>query len=283
MNRETKICTIPIRIAEGYTDKEIMYDLDIPKRTYYRWKARIEKEGHDAVVNKKKPGPEPINKIDNFIKESTILWREKYGWGPEKIAGNLKAHHNIDISHHQIYNLLVQIGKNKAIENPRRIKGKTRYEREHSMSLLHMDWKDTLTEPMLSCMDDHSRFLTASDKFSEATSENSIRILERTIKRFGTPEQVLTDRGSQFWNNLGDKPTEFTQFCTEHGIEHIKCSKASPQANGKLEAFHACYDDESWRFKTHMGYIRYWNYKRPHGALGYLFPHEVFIRDRKCH
>lgn len=281
MNRETKICAIPVRMAEGYTDQEIMYDLGIPRRTYYRWKGRIEKEGHASVARKHKPGPEPSACINDFIRHKALSWRDRYDWGPCKIAGHLRAHHGIIISHHQIYNLLVETGRNKSIPYPRRIKGKKRYERTHSMALLHMDWKDVGTEPMLSSMDDHSRFITASGKFTEATSENSIKLLQLAIKRFGAPEQVLTDRGAQFWNNLGDKPTEFTQFCMDHGIEHIKCSKASPQANGKLEAFHACYDEEAWRFKTHAGYIRHWNYSRPHGALGYLFPHEVFIRDRK--
>jgi transposase len=283
MNRAAKICAIPIRIAEGYTDREIMYDLDIPKRTYYRWKSRMSKEGHASVVQMKKPGPEPMNLITDFIKKNTILWRDKYGWGPCKIAGHFKAHHDTAISHHQIYKLLVDAKKNKAIAYPRRIKGRKRFERKHSMSLLHADWKDTRTKPMLTFLDDHSRFILESKKFDEATMENSIRLLESAIRKFGNPEQLITDRGAQFWNNHSDNPTDFTQFCTDKGIEHIKCSKSSPQANGKLEAFHGRYDEESWRFKTHGGYIKYWNYKRPHEALEYLYPCEVFDRDKKCH
>src|SRR3989338_7818722 len=109
--------------------------------------------------------------------------------------------------------------------------------------------------------------------------ENSIKQVELVIKRFGKPKQILTDRGSQFWNNRGEKLTEFTQFCVDSGIQHIKCSKASPQANGKLESFHGCYDAESWRFRTHKKFVKYWNYKRPHGGIGYLYPYEVFVRD----
>lgn len=279
MKRETKIAGIVNRLMQGYTDREIRQELNISKSTYFYWKARIEKEGLSSVLVKQKPGPEPKKSIDPFVRKNALMWRDRYGWGPCKVAGHLRVHHGIDISHHQIYRLFVETKRNDPLGYVRRIKGKKRYERMHSMSLLHTDWKDIRTEPMLTYLDDHSRFVTASDKFAEATMENSIKLLELTMRRFGKPKQVLTDRGTQFWNSRGEDLTEFTQFCIENGIQHIKCSKASPQANGKLEAFHGCYDAESWRFKTHGKFIRYWNYKRPLSTIGYLYPAEVFFRD----
>ncbi len=279
MKREVKIAAIVNRLMQGYADKEIRQALKISKSTYFYWKARIEKEGLASVLQKRQTGPQPSTEIDKTVKQMILNWRDRYGWSPVKIEGNLKVHHSIEISHRQIYYLLLETKRNKSLGYVRRIKGKKRYERLHSMSLLHMDWKDVHKEPMLTTLDDHSRFVTASNKFSNATMENSIKQLEFVMKRFGKPKQVLTDRGIQFWNNRSDKPTEFTQFCVDNEIEHIKCSKSSPQANGKLEAFHGCYDAESWRFRTHLRYIKYWNYERPHGGIGYLYPYEVFIRD----
>jgi transposase InsO family protein len=279
MKREIKIAAIVNRLMQGHTDKQIREILQIPESTYFYWKARIEKEGLSSVVQKQQPGPKPSAEIDRVTRQMILQWRDRYGWSPVKIEGHLRVHHKTEISHRQIYYLLKETKRNKPISYVRRIKGKKRYVRTHSMSLLHADWKDILTNPMLTYLDDHSRFVTASEKFPDASMENSIKLLELTIKRFGKPKQVLTDRGSQFWNNKGENPTEFTQFCIDNGIQHIKCSKASPQANGKLEAFHGCYDAEAWRFKTHQKFIRYWNYKRPHGGIGYLYPYEVFIRD----
>lgn len=279
MKRESKIAGIVNRLMQGYTDKEIRNELKISKSTYFYWKARIEKEGLASILQKQKPGPQPNKSVDSFIRKNALMWRDKYGWGPTKIAGHFKVHHETQISHHQIYNLFIETKRNKPIGFVRRIKGKKRYERKHSMTLLHTDWKDIRTNPMLTYLDDHSRFVTASMKFTEATMENSIKLLKQVIKQFGKPKQVLTDRGSQFWNNRGEDPTEFTQFCTDNEILHIKCSKASPQANGKLENFHGQYDAESWRFSTHAKYIHHWNYQRPHGGIGYLYPAEVFFRD----
>lgn len=278
MKRETKIAKIVNLQFQGYTDREIVQELQVPRRTYFYWKSRIEKEGLSSVTQKQKPGPKPSEIISMDLRKQILAWRDKYGWSPVKIEGHLRAHHSTTISHRQIYYLLKETKRNKSIGYVRRIKGKKRYERTHSMSLLHMDWKDVHKEPMLTTLDDHSRFVNASEKFSEATMENSIKQVELVIKRFGKPKQILTDRGVQFWNNRGETPTAFTQFCIDNKIQHIKCSKASPQANGKLESFHGCYDAESWRFKTHNKFIRYWNYKRPHGGIGYKYPSEIFFR-----
>lgn len=281
MKRETKISAIVNWLAQGYTDKKIREGLKISESTYFYWKSKIENQGLNSVIIKKKPGPEPNKSIDPILRKDILKWRDKYGWGPGKISGHLRVHNNIHISHHQIYNLFTNTKRNKPLGYVRKIKGKTMYERLHSMSLLHTDWKDITTEPMLTYMDDHSRFILASEKFIEATMENTVKLLEFVVKKFGKPDQVLSDRGTQFWNNKGDSPTEFTNFCVDNDIEHIKCSKASPQANGKLESFHGCYDAESWRFKTHRKFVQYWNFKRPHGGIGYLYPSELFVKDRK--
>jgi len=281
MKRETKIAKIVNLQMQGYADREIIEQLKVPRRTYFYWKAKIDDKGLASVMHKQRPGPKPSISIDQDVRRLVIGFRDKYGWSPVKLEGHLRVHHNINVSHRQIYYLLQATKKNKSLGYVRRIKGKKRYERTHSMSLLHMDWKDVHIKPMLTTLDDHSRFVTASEKFSNATMENSIKQLELVVRQFGKPKQVLTDRGIQFWNNRGEKPTDFTQFCIDNDIEHIKCSKASPQANGKLEAFHGCYDAESWRFKTHAKYIHYWNYQRPHGGIGYLYPSEVFTRNYK--
>lgn len=278
MKRESKIAGIVNRLMQGYTDKKIRQELRISKSTYFYWKARIDEEGLTSVMKKQKPGPRPLNEINKNLQEKILSWRDRYGWGPTKIEGHLRVHHNTSISHRQIYYLLQETKKNKPIRFVRRIKGKKRYERAHSMSLLHADWKDVHSNPMLTFMDDHSRFVNASEKFSEATAENSIRLFEFTIRHFGKPNQILTDRGTQFFSVKGGT-SSFTQFCNDNGIKHILCSKGSPQANGKLENFHGQYDAEAWRFSTHAKYINYWNYKRPHGGIGFLYPYEVFIRD----
>lgn len=283
MNREQKIRFIEAKIKEGWKNRLIISITEVPRRTYFYWKSVMNEQGIDALINKKKPGPKPSFFINTDTKQKILQWRRRYGWGPTRIEGHLEKHHNIHFPHNRIHRLLIQKGMNEPIQKPRKTWGKKRWERKHSMSLLQADWKDVNVEPgpMLTFIDDHSRFILGSRRFDNATVHNSIKLLERVCRRHGCPEQVLTDNGTQFANNQNEFPSTFTQFCIDNGIEHIRTSKKRPTTTGKIEAFHGCYEMEAWRFKTHSAYIRHWNYNRPHGAIGYLYPVEVFYKDRK--
>ena len=282
--RGEKIRFMNRMIQQGWTDKMIKRHIDVPRRTYYFWKNRIKEQGCDELIRNDKPGPNTVEfVIDPRTRGMILRWRRKYGWGPTRIEGHLDKHYRIHIPHNRIYQLLVERNMNEAIEKPRKTWGKKRWERKHSMSLLQADWKDVLVgpEPMLTFIDDHSRFILGSNRFPEATTENSIRLLESVCRKYGYPEQVLTDNGTQFVNSKNDNPSTFTQFCTDNGIQHIRTSKGRPTTTGKIEAFHGCYEREAWRFRTHHAYIKYWNHERPHGSLGYLYPVEVFYRDMR--
>lgn len=284
MDRKTKVYAIANWLIQGYTDKEIREELDIPKMTYFRWKRRIREEGLHAVANKKPAGRKPVFELSNEICARIVDWRKKYGWGPTRIEGHLKAHYNIHVPHNQIYRIFVKNDLNRPLEMPRRDWGKGRFERTHSMSLLQadfklIDWNDLW---MLNFIDDHSRFIVYSkilDGWPEM--EDAIKAVDGILHSHGNPIQILTDNGSQFVNNQSNEKTEFTLLCERNGIQHLTTSKKRPSTIGKLENFHGQYDKEAWRFKTHGKYIRHWNYGRPHGALGYLYPHEVFIKDRR--
>lgn len=282
MDRATKICTIVNRLAQGYVDKEIIQELNIPRRTYFYWKRRIETEGHDKVINKQKPGAKPTFSIDDDIKIKILHWRDRYGWGPTKIEGHLKVHFNINVPHNRIHQLFVETNRNNPISEPRKTWGRTRFERMHSNSLWQADLKLLENDYwMLTFIDDHARFiLDSNERIWNPDTESVIKLLQKCF-RFGMPEQILTDRGVQFWNNRSDKPAAFTQFCIDNSIQHIVASKRRPTTIGKIESYHGCYDKERWRFKTHMSFIHYWNYRRPNGAIGYLYPAEIFYRDMK--
>ena len=284
MERKEKVYAIANWLMQGYTDKQIREKLGIPKMTYFRWKKRIKEEGLQSVANKKPAGRKPVFEIQNDIRSQIVEWRKKYGWGPTRIEGHLKAHYKTHIPHNQIYRIFVERKLNKPLGMPRKDWGKGRFERTHSMSLLQadfklIDWNDLW---MVNFIDDHSRFIVYSkvlDGYPEM--EDVIQGVEKILQIHGTPVQVLTDNGSQFVNNQGNEKTEFTLLCERSGIQHLTTSKKRPSTIGKLENFHGQYDNEAWRFKIHGKYIHHWNYKRPHGALGYLYPCEIFVRDRR--
>lgn len=283
MCREEKIKYMKAKFEEGWRDWQIRDFIEVSKSTYYYWKKRFIEEGYETVINKAKPGPRPSFHLDEPTKSKILQWRRKYGWGPTRIEGHLDRHHQVHVPHNRIHQLFQNTGMNEPIQKPRKTWGKKRWERDHSMSLLQGDWKDVNVEPgpMLTFIDDHSRFIVGSGRFDSASTYNSIKLLEHVCRKHGCPEQVLTDNGVQFCNNRSDNPSMFTEFCTDMGIEHIRTSKKRPTTTGKIEAFHGCYEREAWRFKTHAAYINHWNNHRPNGAIRYLYPVEVFHKDKK--
>jgi transposase InsO family protein len=164
--------------------------------------------------------------------------------------------------------------------------GKRRFERMHSNSLWQADFK--LTEDdrwMLTFLDDHSRFIPWARIEYDATTEFALRLFRKCGKKYGFPEQVLTDQGIQFYcaEKEGKEHGEstFTQTLKELGVQHIVASKRRPTTIGKVERFHRTYEEESWRYKTLGAFLQYYNYGRPHQALDYQFPAEVYFRDLK--
>ena len=132
---------------------------------------------------------------------------------------------------------------------------------------------------MISYLDDRSRFITGSVKIWSPTSENAMLLLDRAVKLYGAPRQILTDQGTQFKPARGET-SAFDLHCAEWGIEHITASVRRPTTCGKIEAFHKAYELESHLFREHWSFIRYYNYTRPHEAIGCLTPAEIYPKQK---
>lgn len=157
-----------------------------------------------------------------------------------------------------------------------------RFQREHCNSLWQADSKLCSDDYwMVSHQDDHSRFTAGSVKVWSPTGRNAILLLESAVKRYGVPEQILTDKGTRFKPARGGT-SELAKYCCELGIEHITTSVRRPTTTGKIEAFHKAYEVESRLFNEHWSFTRYYDYARPHESLNYLAPSETYFKDRKA-
>jgi putative transposase len=264
---------------EGKSVAEICVQAQISRKVFYYWWKRYQAEGWKGLEEKQRGRPEGPE-IDGALKEKVIKLRERYGWGPSKIAGHLN-HKGFDIDHNQAYRVICEAGLNHPINEPRKTWGTKRFQREHSNSLWQADFKLCSDDNwMISFQDDHSRFITGSVKIWVPTGENAILLLEKTVRKYGVPEQVLTDQGTQFKPARGGM-SEFALHCRDLGIEHITASKRRPTTIGKIEAFHKAYEAESHLFNQHWCFICYYNWTRPHEALSYLTPAEIYFKDRK--
>jgi len=263
---------------KDWTNREIASHLRISKRTVQRWWNIYQKQGLRGLEVKSRR-PQTIHRTSEIIVNQVLAIRQKEGYGPDKIAGMLRIK-GVKVSHNTAYRIICANGLNNPIQVPRRIMGKTRFERAHSNSLWQADFKQTDEDDyMISFLDDHSRFVVGSRINATENTEDALNLLEKCIKHFSCPVQILTDRGTQFWNNRGPAPTAFTQLCADNGIQHIVASVRRPTTTGKVERWHRTFDEEHAKFSTHAKFVKYYNYTRPHQALGYKVPAEIYFKD----
>jgi transposase InsO family protein len=184
------------------------------------------------------------------------------------------------VSHTTIYKILCEAGLNQPLEKPRRTVGKQRFQRSRPNDLWQADWKLTCEDQwMITFLDDHSRFIPGSRVYENATTGNCLQVLKQALDEFGKPNQILTDQGTQFHTWQEDGKTKFTKFLERKDIQHIVASKRRPTTIGKVERFHGSYENEAWRYPSHKEYIHHYNYERPHQALKYLTPADVYFKE----
>ncbi len=113
----------------------------------------------------------------------------------------------------------------KQPKKSRRLKW-VRYERTHSNSLWHTDYK-LLDDGrwFIAYQDDASRFIAGYGVFAHATGRHAIEVLHTAIKKHGRPASILTDRGSQFYASESEHKkkgaSEFEQELVRLEIRHI--------------------------------------------------------------
>lgn len=102
---------------------------------------------------------------------------------------------------------------------------------ERAWQRLHIDYAGPI--------DDYF-FLLIVDAYSKwpeifatktTTAAATIKFIEETFSRFGNPEVIVSDNGTQFVSN------QFQNFCKSLGINHIKTAPYHPQSNGQAERF----------------------------------------------
>ncbi len=181
----------------------------------------------------------------------------------------------------------VMVEENLAREEPgkkRKRRRWVRYERTHSNSLWHTDWKQIHGGMhdgrwFLCYEDDASRFVTGYGIFDNATTENALRVLDEAIKNHGRPASIMTDHGVQFYANEKEAKARgesgFEKRLVELGIRQILAGVGHPQTNGKIERLHGEIQRKLHEFEAIMMrksdpmdlFMQWYNYRRTHMSL----------------
>jgi hypothetical protein len=141
---------------------------------------------------------------------------------------------------------------------------------------------------IVSGIDDHSRFCISAFVVARATARPTCDALALAMRRYGVPEQILTDNGKVFTGRFGPGTGEvlFDRICRENGIKHILTAPRSPTTTGKVERWHKTLRREFLNGKVFASlddaqaqldaWVWTYNHDRPHQSIGMVAPWERF-------
>lgn len=131
---------------------------------------------------------------------------------------------------------------------------------------------------LLNCMDIKSRVSPVMSIERSFTSIDVTDELEKSMKKYGRPQGIITDNGTEF------VAYHFRAWCKRNKITHYLTQKNSPAQNCYIESFNSCvrrevldsndFNSISELRKKVDEWRTFYNNQRPHGSLDYASPLE---------
>jgi len=221
------------------------------------------------------------------------------GWGADRIGYQL-TEDGIGLvpGRTSIYRALVRNGLVVPGQRRRRRSDYRRWERARPMELWQMDvvggfhLADGTELKAVSGIDDSSRFGVSAKLVPRATAKPVCEALLAALRRWGVPEQILTDNAKVFTGRFGPAGGSvevlFDRICAENGIRHLLTAPRSPTTTGKVERWHKTIRAEFLAEHDYQhatvaelqaaldAWVAHYNTERPHQALGMRPPVDRF-------
>jgi len=281
-----KIRWIIKRKVEGEkTNDQIATAMKITPRRVQQLYQKYNATGTIPKLNKNRRPK--INLTDEQKQTIDKAFHEVY-LGARLLRHHIRRRHEMNIPQNKTHEYLLKMGYAKPNPRKQKKRKRCRYERKHSLSLLHGDWFEWNGKHFCGFEDDASRKMLALMEFDAANGENTLKVFKETEKAVegynAYIAAVNTDRGTQFYankqNKKGTSMTEFQKYLASRGIKHIPSRRNNPQTNGKFERWIEEYKKHRDKFESDTQFMNWYN-DRLHGALKLEWaetPDEAFIR-----
>jgi transposase InsO family protein len=266
----------------------------VSRKTFYKWKRRWAVGGDAALCDRPRTPPRHPNTTPREVVSKILYLRQNYHFGPSRIALYLKRFHDVSIAVCTVHRVLGRHGMQRLPKNQKhRAHGVrwTRYEKPQPGHRLQRDVKCLERIPgtgkrlyQFAAIDDCTRIRVL--KVCDACTERqAIRFVDEVLRRL--PFRVLviqTDNGAEF-------QSDFHWQVESRDIRHVYIKPRTPHLNGKVERSHRVDDEECYQLLDRDGvtddihlfntklreWEDYYNYHRPHAALGGQTPYERLL------
>jgi len=205
-------------------------------RTVNTYIKQYRQSGAQGLIDNRTSNNHKLNpqQIRDIIKLKTNdRWRS---------ARNIRDYLKLSVHKKTVWLVLKKAKLNK--ENLIRVKAIIRFEAEYPNQMWQTDIMGKIAFPivgdayLIATLDDYSRFVPAGRFFKRQGKMNVFQIWYESLLRFGLPENMLQDEGSQFKARLRFGQADYEWYAKRLDIRLIWAKKA--ETKGKIERF--------WRF-----------------------------------
>jgi transposase InsO family protein len=266
----------------------------ISRACFYVWLERYREFGADGLRDRsKRPHTSPNATRQEVIGKITYL-RQHYHFGPQRVAMYLKRYHDITISTSGVWRILRRLGLNRLPSSQRYKRHKDRwksYEKPQPGHSVQVDVK--FIAPLAGTRKRHYQYTAIDDCtrlrilkiYDRLNQKTAVQFIDYVLERLPfRVELIQTDNGAEF-------QSAFHWHVLDRGIRHVYIKPATPRLNGKVERSHRVDDEEFYRLlhgvvvdNTALFNVKlqewehFYNFERPHSALGGHTPYERLIQ-----
>jgi transposase InsO family protein len=280
-------------IRSGLPASDFAPLVGISKHTLYAWKKRFEEHGPAGLTDQPRGAPDG-SKLPEVTKRTILLLKQAHpDWGCQKISDLLLRGPALPASAAAVARVLRDAGyalEEHAAHQPHEPPDH-RFERAAPNQLWQTDLFTFMLKRqnrrvyLVAFLDDHSRFITGFGLHASQSSALVLEVLRASLDAFGSPEEILTDNGSQYVTWRGT--SAFTKELHKRGIRQVVAAPRHPQTLGKIERFWG----SLWRecletavfvdladARRRLGhYVDHYNFQRPHQGIDGLVPADRFF------
>ena len=264
----------------------------LSKHTLYAWKKRFDQEGPAGLMDRQRGAPSG-SKLPELTRRSILMLKEANpSWGCQRISDMLARGPALPASAGAVARVLHEAGYEMEEVATRPHPDQVRhFERARPNQLWQTDLftfvlkRQNRRVYLVAFLDDHSRFITGYGLHASQSTALVLEVLRAALTCHGTPEEILTDNGSQYVTWRGT--SAFAKELAKRGIKQVVAAPRRPQTLGKIERFwgtlwrecveSAIFLDLADAQKRIGLFIDHYNFQRTHNGIDGLVPADRYF------
>ena len=264
----------------------------LSKHTLYGWKKKFDAEGPGGLMDRPRGGRQG-SRLPELTKRTILMLKQANPeWGCQRISDMLVRGPALPASPSAVARVLHEAGYEMEEVGTRPHPDKVRrFERAKPNQLWQTDLFTFILKRqnrrvyLVAFMDDHSRFIVGYGLHASQSSALVLEVLRAAITSYGTPQEILTDNGSQYITWRGK--SAFTKELEKRGIQQVVAAPRRPQTLGKIERFwgslwRECIESaifiDMGDAQRRIGlFIDHFNFQRAHQGIDGLVPADRFF------